>query len=56
MEGAVHISGQLNDHYLGASAEVEVKVIVEIDVEGGRINVSDIVLEDLPTAPVSGAD
>lgn len=56
VEGAVHISGQLNDHYLEASAEVEVKVIVEIDVEGGRINVSDIVLEDLPTAPVSGAD
>ncbi|PZE60374.1 hypothetical protein DEJ33_04875 [Curtobacterium sp. MCPF17_047] len=56
VEGAVSISGQLSDHYLDASAEVEVEVRVEIDIEGGETNVLDIVLEDLPTPPVNGAD
>lgn len=51
VDGAVSITGQLNDHYLDASAEVEVKVMVEIDIEGGEATVLDIVLEDLPTMP-----
>lgn len=40
------ISGELNDHYLEASSEVEVRVVVEIDTSEPSPRVVSIVLED----------
>lgn len=54
-DGAVSITGARNDHYLDASAELEVKVVVEIGIEGGEPVVTDIVLEDLPAPLVHSA-
>lgn len=47
-DGLVSIVGELNDHYLEAIAEVEVRVIVELDIESGAVTVIDAVLEDAP--------
>lgn len=47
-DSSIDIAGELNDHYLEASSEVDVRVIVELDIEGGRVNVIDLVLEDPP--------
>ncbi|MGN7187517.1 PIN domain-containing protein [Microbacterium enclense] len=52
---AVSITGEPRDLYLDASAEVEVKVVVEIDIEGGEPVAMDIVLEDLPAPLVRSA-
>lgn len=45
---SVDIVGELNDHYLEASSEVEVRVVIELDVEGGNVTVIDLALEDPP--------
>lgn len=50
-EGAVTISGQLNDHYLEGSAEVEVTVIVQLDVQEGLVSAIDAYAEALPLPP-----
>lgn len=55
-EGSVSITGQINDHYLDASAEVEVKVVVEINIEESGADVLGIVLEDVPALPRSSDD
>lgn len=45
---SVRIAGELNEHYLEASSEVEVRVVVEIDVSGDSPEAVRIVLEDRP--------
>lgn len=54
-DGEVSIIGELNDHYLEASAEVEVRVVVQLDIEGGSVIPIDVVLED-PRPAVGIAD
>lgn len=54
-DGEVSIIGELNNHYLEASAEVEVRVVVQLDIEGGSGIPIDVVLED-PRPAVGAAD
>lgn len=42
----VQVMGELNDHYFESTSEVAVRAVVELDIEGGGVTVSRIVLED----------
>lgn len=53
-ESGVEITGELNDHYFEGSSEVEVRAIVELDIEGGNVTAGDVVLED--DAPQAGTE
>nr|WP_154923548.1 PIN domain-containing protein [Microbacterium testaceum] len=50
-EGAVTISGQLNDHYLEGSAEVEATVIVELNLDEGLVSAVEAYVEEAPLPP-----
>lgn len=54
-KGSVEILGELNDHYLEASSEIAVRVVVELDTSKDSPRLVSIVLEDQPGEPDASA-
>jgi len=52
---SVEILGELNDHYLEASSEIAVRVVVELDTSEARPRLVSIVLEDQSGKPDTSA-
>lgn len=50
------IVGEINDHYFETSSEVDVRVVVDFEMEGGHLEVIDVALEDRPAQPDASGD
>lgn len=53
---AVSVGSEINNHYLEASCELEVRVVVELDIEGGAVAAMDVKLLDPPRVHDGGDD